>query len=116
MSASLTRVALAAVIVAIGTDASMSVAADARPAADAPPAAIASQCLKAKRNVAKEEKWEAKGRATIERARKDRATCATGPVCGRYDERIKALETRKVHHDARLARFNADATRACAHP
>ena len=76
-------------------------------------AAESVQCQKAKRKIVKEEKWEAKGEATIERDRKARASCATDPVCARYDARIKSMETRKAHHDARLARFKADAAKAC---
>ena len=82
-------------------------------AADGKSAVESAQCQSAKRKVAKEEKWETKGEAVIERDRKARATCATDPVCARYDARIKSMESRKAHHDARLARFKADAARAC---
>jgi len=77
------------------------------------PAAKTRQCEKAERRVANEEKWEARARATIERDRKAREACATKEICERYDARIKATETRKTRHGARLAKFKAEAAKAC---
>jgi hypothetical protein len=76
-------------------------------------AAPSSECAKAQRKVTKEERWTVSAEATIERDRKGRATCATAQVCERYDERIRTMETRKMRHDARLARFRGEAAKAC---
>jgi hypothetical protein len=51
--------------------------------------------------------------ADIERDRKGRAACTTARACARYDESIRSMETRKMRHDTRLAKFRADAAKAC---
>jgi hypothetical protein len=76
-------------------------------------AAPSSQCVKAQRKVAKEERWTVSAEATLERDRKGRAACATAQVCKSYDQRIRTMETRKMRHDARLARFRGEAAKAC---
>ena len=84
-------------------------------AAPAASAADASrQCLKAQRKVTKEQNWAVRAEATMERDRKGRQTCATPSVCGRYDARLREMEERKLRHEARLAKFKADAEKACA--
>lgn len=77
------------------------------------PAAKSRQCVKAERRVANEQRWEARADATIERDRKAREACATKAICARYDARIKAMETRKTRHGARLAKFRTEAAKAC---
>lgn len=71
------------------------------------------QCLKAQRNVTKEESRGVRGEAMMERDRKGREACATKAVCGRYDARLQEMEKRKLRHDTRLARFKTDAAKAC---
>jgi hypothetical protein len=72
-----------------------------------------SQCVKAKRKVAKEEKWTTAGEATLERNRKARDVCTTRAVCERYDARLHALEMRKARHDSLLAKSRSEAASAC---
>jgi hypothetical protein len=72
------------------------------------------QCLKAQRKVTKEENWAVRGEAMMERDRKAREGCATDAVCGRYDARLHEMEKRKSRHESRLARFKADAAKACS--
>jgi hypothetical protein len=71
------------------------------------------QCMKAQRKVAKEESWTVRGEASIERDRKARAACTAKSACARYDARLQEMDKRKLRHDARLARFKADAAKAC---
>jgi hypothetical protein len=82
-------------------------------AATSPLAAETGDCVKAKRRIAQEEKRAAKGEPTVESLRKARETCASPAACARIDGRLRALETRMKHHDARLARFKAQAAKAC---
>jgi len=81
------------------------------PAASA--ADVSRQCLKAQRKVAKEENWAVRAEAASERDRKGRASCETPSVCERYDARLRELDKRKLRHEARLAKFKADAAKAC---
>ena len=76
-------------------------------------AAPSSECAKAQRKVAKEERFAVSAEADIERDRKGRAACTTARACARYDESIRSMETRKMRHDTRLAKFRADAAKAC---
>ncbi len=71
-------------------------------------------CMKAQRKVAKEENWQVRGEAMMERDRRGRETCATRAVCARYDSRIVEMEKRKLYHDSRLAKYRADAATACS--
>ena len=85
--------------------------------AGAPPAVAVEgsrQCQKAHRKVAKEESWVTRAEATAERDRKARATCTTPSACERYDARLREIAKRKLRHEARLAKFRADAAKACA--
>ena len=50
---------------------------------------------------------------TIATDQKGRESCSTKPMCARYDEAIKAMKSRKVEHEARLAKFKSDAAEAC---
>lgn len=72
------------------------------------------QCVKAQRKVAKEESWAVRSEATVARDRKAREGCGTDAVCARYDARLHEMDKRRLRHDARLARFRADAAKACA--
>jgi hypothetical protein len=72
------------------------------------------QCTRAQRKVTKEQNWAVRAEATMERDRKGRQACATPSVCGRYDARLREMEERKLRHEARLAKFKADAEKACA--
>jgi hypothetical protein len=85
-------------------------------AAPAPAAAAegSRQCQKAQRKVAKEENWVTRAEATAERDRKARATCTTPAACERYDARLREIAKRKLRHEARLAKFRADAAKTCA--
>ena len=76
-------------------------------------AAPSSECAKAQRKVAKEERFAVSAEADIERDRKGRAACTTSRACARYDESIRSMETRKMRHDTRLAKFRVDAAKAC---
>ena len=71
-------------------------------------------CVKAQRKVANEERWAVKVEASIERDRKAHEACATRPVCGRYESRIREMETRAARHAARLAKFRSDVARSCS--
>ena len=83
-------------------------------AVDATAAEASRQCTKAQRKVTKEQNWAVRAEATSERDRKARASCATPEVCARYDARLREMDKRKVRHESRLAKFKADAARACA--
>lgn len=90
-----------------------SLVAFAASAAPAHAADVSRPCLKAQRKVAKEQNWAVRADAMSERDRKGRESCATASVCERYDARLREMEKRKLRHEARLARFKADAAKAC---
>ncbi|HET9668718.1 MAG TPA: hypothetical protein VFQ93_03865 [Casimicrobiaceae bacterium] len=82
----------------------------------APPshaADVSRQCQKAERKVTKEQNRAARAEAASERDRKGRASCTTPSVCERYDARLREMDERKLRHSLRLARFKADAAKAC---
>ena len=83
-------------------------------AVDATAAEASRQCTKAQRKVTKEQNWAVRAEATSERDRKGRASCTTPEVCQRYDARLGEMEKRKLRHESRLAKFKADAAKACA--
>jgi hypothetical protein len=72
------------------------------------------QCMKAQRKVTKEQNWAVRAESTSERDRRGRAGCTTPEVCERYDARLREMEKRRLRHESRLAKFKADAAKACA--
>ena len=71
------------------------------------------KCDIVQRRIAKEEKSLASFDEMIAADRKGRETCASKPMCARYDQAIKAMESRKAQHQARLAKLRTDAETAC---
>ncbi len=71
------------------------------------------KCDSTQRHIAKEQKSLASFDETIAADKKGRETCASKPMCVRYDQAIKAMEARKAQHEARLAKFKSDAENAC---
>src|SRR2546423_7963608 len=78
-------------------------------AGDQPPSAANKKCDSMQRRIAKEEKSLASFEETIATDKKGRESCASKPMCARYDQAIKAIEARKTQHQARLAKFRSDA-------
>jgi hypothetical protein len=83
-------------------------------AVDAAGADPSRQCTKAQRKVTKEQNWAVRAEATSERDRKGRASCTTPETCERFDARLREMDKRKLRHESRLAKFKADAAKACA--
>lgn len=96
-------------LIRVALGAALAVALAAPPAFAAP----SSECAKARRKVATEERRTVSAEATIERDRKGRAACPTPQSCARYDDRIRSMEARKMRHDTRLAKFRAEAAKTC---
>ena len=71
------------------------------------------KCDSIQRHIAKEQKSLASFDETIATDKKGRETCASKPMCARYDQAIKAMEARKAQHEARLAKLKSDAENAC---
>jgi septal ring factor EnvC (AmiA/AmiB activator) len=72
------------------------------------------KCDTLKQRIAKEESSLATFEQTLAQDKKGRESCSTKPMCARYDDAIKRMETRKSEHEQRLAKFKADAVQACA--
>ena len=73
----------------------------------------AKKCDAMQRRVAKEQKSLASFDETIASERKGRETCSTRPMCARYDQAIKTMESRKTQHEVRLSKFKADVEKLC---
>ena len=71
------------------------------------------KCETLQRRIAKEQSSLSSFDQTIATDQKGRESCSTKPMCARYDEAIKAMKSRKVEHEARLAKFKSDAAEAC---
>jgi hypothetical protein len=83
------------------------------PAGEQSRSAATRKCDSMQRHIAKEQKSLASFDETIATDKKGRETCASKPMCARYDQAIKAMEARKVQHEARLAKFKSEAESAC---
>jgi hypothetical protein len=83
------------------------------PAGDQSQSATNKKCDSMQRRVAKEQKSLASFDETIAADKKGRETCASKPMCARYDQAIKAMEARKAQHETRLAKFKSEAEDAC---
>jgi septal ring factor EnvC (AmiA/AmiB activator) len=83
------------------------------PAEQQSQSAAKKKCDSLQRHIAKEQKSLASFDETIATDKKGRETCASKPMCTRYDQAIKAMEARKAQHEARLAKFRSDAENAC---
>jgi hypothetical protein len=83
------------------------------PAAEQSQSSANRKCDAMQRRIAKEEKSLASFDETIATDKKGRETCASKPMCARYDQAIKAMEARKAQHEARLAKFKSDAENIC---
>lgn len=73
----------------------------------------AKKCDAMQRRIAKEHKSLASFDETIASEKKGRETCSTRPMCARYDQAIKTMESRKTQHEARLSKFKSDAEKLC---
>ena len=71
------------------------------------------KCDSMQRRIAKEQKSLASFDETIATDKKGRETCASKPMCARYDQAIKAMEARKAQHETRLAKFKSEAENVC---
>ena len=71
------------------------------------------KCDSMQRRIAKEQKSLASFDETIATDKKGRETCASKPMCARYDQAIKAMEARKAQHETRLAKFKSEAGDVC---
>ncbi|SRR6266550_2712921 len=83
------------------------------PEAEHSPSAANRKCDSMQRRIAKEQKSLASFDETIATDKKGRETCASKPMCARYDQAIKAMEARKAQHETRLAKFKSEAEEAC---
>ena len=83
------------------------------PAGEQSQSAVNKKCDSLQRHIAKEQKSLASFDETIATDKKGRETCASKPMCVRYDQAIKAMEARKAQHEARLAKFKSDAENDC---
>jgi hypothetical protein len=83
------------------------------PAGDQSQSATNKKCDSMQRRVAKEQKSLASFDETIAADKKGRETCASKPMCARYDQAIKAMEARKAQHETRLAKFKSEAEDVC---
>jgi hypothetical protein len=83
------------------------------PAGEHSPSAANRKCDSMQRRVAKEQKSLASFDETIATDKKGRDTCASKPMCARYDLAIKAMEARKAQHETRLAKFKSEAEDVC---
>jgi hypothetical protein len=77
------------------------------------PTASNRKCDAMQRRIAKEQKSLASFDETIATDKKGRETCASKPMCARYDQAIKAMEARKAQHETRLAKFKSEAEEVC---
>ena len=75
--------------------------------------AVNKKCDSLQRHIAKEQKSLASFDETIATDKKGRETCASKPMCARYDQAIKAMEARKAQHETRLAKFKSEAEDVC---
>jgi|SRR5438067_2156365 len=95
--------------------AAVAIAATAEPrAADGAQTAASKKCEIMQRRIAKEQKSLASFDETIAADTKGRETCASKPMCARYDQAIKTMESRKAQHEARLAKLKTDAENVCS--
>ncbi|HYT97106.1 MAG TPA: hypothetical protein VEO36_07275 [Casimicrobiaceae bacterium] len=83
------------------------------PEAEHSPSAANRKCDSMQRRIAKEQKSLASFDETIATDKKGRETCASKPMCARYDQAIKAMEARKAQHETRLAKFKSEAEEVC---
>ncbi len=83
------------------------------PTGEQSPSAANRKCDSMQRRIAKEQKSLASFDETIATDKKGRETCASKPMCARYDQAIKAMEARKAQHETRLAKFKSEAENAC---
>ena len=82
-------------------------------AAEQPQSTANKKCDSMQRRIAKEQKSLATFDETIATDKKGRETCASKPMCARYDQAIKAMEARKAQHETRLAKFKSEAEDVC---
>ena len=83
------------------------------PAGEQSQSAANKKCDSMQRRIAKEQKSLASFDETIATDKKGRETCASKPMCARYDQAIKAMEARKAQHETRLAKFKSEAGDVC---